>query len=140
MKIRLHRVGKHAAQPRWLRLLAFFCLGLVSVSSTAQVCHAHVDAFEASLMQVPTAGPVHAVAQAVTKKDPATKRDSDSNSAVNCPLCVAMHSALPVADALSQVAMVTMATLTREADGIDRAFSWRFKMASRPPPVERIPD
>ena len=136
MKMRLQRGRKRTALPLWLRLLAIFCIGLVSVGSTAQVCHAHVDAFEASLLQVHVAGPVHAVAYDATK-DPATKPDSDSSSAVNCPLCVAMHSALPVADALPQVSMVTLATLTREADGIDRMFSWRFEMASRPPPAER---
>lgn len=136
MKTRIQRERKHTAQPLWLRLFALFCIGLIALGSTVQVCHAHTDSFEASLLQVHQAGPAHASLDAV--KDASSKTDSDSNSAVNCPLCVAMHSALPVADTLPQVALVALATLTREADGIDRVFSWRFKMASRPPPAEPI--
>jgi hypothetical protein len=135
MKIRLQRGRKHAAKPLWLRLFALLCIGLIGLGSTAQVCHAHTDAFEASLLDVHVAGPAYASVDAA--KTPVNRPDSDSGSAVNCPLCVAMHSALPVADALPQVAMVTLARMTREADGIDRVFSWRFEMASRPPPAER---
>jgi len=136
MKLRLQRGMKHTAQPTWLRLFAIFCIGLICVGSTVQVCHEHTDSFEASLLQVRVAGPAHASVDA--QKNLGTRTDSDSNSAVNCPLCVAMHSALPVADALPQTAMVALATLTRQADGIDRMFSWRFEMASRPPPAERF--
>ena len=135
MNIQLQRGTKHTARPLWLRLFAVFCVGLIGLGSTVQVCHAHTDAFEASLLEVRVAGPAHASVGAATT--PMSKPDSESRSTVNCPLCVAMHSALPVADALPQVAMVALARLTREADGIDRIFSWRFEMASRPPPVER---
>jgi hypothetical protein len=135
MKTAIQHGTKHTAQPLWLRLFALLCIGLIGLGSTVQVCHAHTDAFEASLLQVHASGPAHASVDAA--QTPASKTDSDSGSAVNCPLCVAMHSALPVADALPKVAMVALATLTREADGIDRIFSWRFEMASRPPPAER---
>jgi hypothetical protein len=129
---RLQRGTTRKAQTLWLQLFAFFCVALIGVGSTVQVCHAHVDSFEASLLRVHTAGPAHASVD--TAKG---KADSESNASVNCPLCVAMHSALPVAHQLPQVSIVALAILDREADGIDRVFSWRFEMASRPPPAER---
>ena len=131
MTPKLQRERLRTAQPMWLRLFAIFCMGLIAVGNTAQVCHAHVDAFEASLL-----AQVHHPDSDVSK-DPATKPDSDSSSAVNCPLCVAMHSALPVADALPQVAVVTLTAVVPATDDAPRMFRWRFDMASRPPPVER---
>jgi hypothetical protein len=136
MTTKLQRAGMRTAQPMWLRLFAIFCIGLVAVGSTAQVCHAHVDAFEASLLAQVHSSPVHAAGE--ISKDPATKPDSDSSSAVNCPLCVAMHSALPVADALPQVAVVALTTVAPAVDDAPRMFRWHFDMASRPPPVERF--
>ena len=134
MTTKLQRGRMHTAQPLWLRLFAIFCLGLIAVGSTVQVCHAHVDSFEARILAGRSAGPAHAEAA----KDLSVNSDSDASSAVNCPLCVAMHSALPVAETLPQMAMVTMSTMTPLADDIARVFSWRFEMASRPPPAERI--
>ena len=80
-------------RPLWLRVLTVAALLLISVTSTVQVCHAHgePDGATASHGRI-----------AVLAQSPADAPDSDGSSRQtqsspedHCPLCVAMHSALP---------------------------------------------
>jgi hypothetical protein len=128
---------KHTAQPLWLRMIALFCMALIGAASTAQVCHSHDEALWANVAQ---AGHGAGSGHVLGERNPAgpDRRDSGTDSAVQCPLCVAMHSAMPVTHALEQVALLRLVALDVAVDGIARTYSWRFEMASRPPPVERL--
>ena len=113
--------------PLWMRLLTIFCMALLGVASTVQVCHSHDDAFESSI-----AVTAHPGQQAAPGDNPGAP---DSNSAVRCPLCVAMHSALPVTQTLIQVATLRFEPAPITAASAPRRFLWRFELASRPPPA-----
>ena len=54
----------------------------------------------------------------------------------HCPLCVAMHSALPVALHVAPEPLLNIQTLDSIAMDAERIFRWRFEMASRPPPAD----
>ena len=104
--------GNTNQRPTWLRLIALLSVLMVCVMSTVQVSHNHTES-----------APL--------------KQSQKHNSPVpddHCPLCVAMHSALPVSmhapEPILQIrALDTVAAHAR------RIFRWRFEMASRPPPA-----
>ena len=106
-------------RPMWLRLVAMVCVLVLCVASTAQVCHMH-----------------GALGQ--PGKDSQNSRDSrDSKQAVpdNCPLCVAMHSALPATahtapEPVRQVQLVLPGTVQMQ-----HMQRWSYELFSRPPPV-----
>lgn len=98
-----------------LRMLAFVCLLLVVVMSTAQVCHVH--------------GAV------VAKQGRSSPGPNNSGPEDHCPLCVAMHSALPADIHVAPEPMVLVRALDSIAADVERKFRWRFEMASRPPPM-----
>jgi hypothetical protein len=83
--------------------------------STVQVCHVHSDA---SLPQ-----------QKSQQKTPVPIPED------HCPLCVAMHSALPVALHVAPEPILQIQRLDSLAADVERVFRWRFEMASRPPPA-----
>jgi len=93
------------------RLLALLCLLLVVVMSTVQVCHVHVSGAGQGSQQ-----------RDVTPED-------------HCPLCVAMHSAMPADIQVAPEPMLTVRALESVAADAERIFRWRFEMASRPPPA-----
>ena len=103
-------------RPMWLRLVAMVCVLVLYVASTAQVCHMHGQ----------------------PGKDSQNSRDSrDSKQAVpdNCPLCVAMHSALPATahtapEPVRQVQLVLPGTVQMQ-----HMQRWSYELFSRPPPV-----
>ncbi len=104
--------GKNAPKPTWLRLIGMLCLLLICVASTAEVCHTHSETTS-------------------------TSKDSRQNvpGPDHCPLCVAMHSALPatantVPEPVLQVQMVLF-----KAVELQRLQRWSFELFSRPPPV-----
>ena len=66
-------------RPIWLRVAAMLCVLLVGVAGIAQAAHIHGEWLPSSAIQV----------AAHTALSPALAEDA-------CPLCVAMHSALPV--------------------------------------------
>ena len=66
-------------RPIWLRIAALLCVMLVGVAGIAQAAHIHGELLPSSAIRVAT----H------TALAPALAEDA-------CPLCVAMHSALPV--------------------------------------------
>jgi hypothetical protein len=107
--------GQSAQQrPMWLRLIAIFCVLLVCVMSTAQLCHTHAGI-------------------SPLKQD---SRNNGPASDDHCPLCVAMHSALPVDLHLVPEPTLQIHALDSVAVDAERLFRWRFEMASRPPPVD----
>ncbi len=102
-------------RPMVLRLIAILCVLVVCAISTAQMCHTHA---EFSLQ----------------------KQNSHNNGPIpedHCPLCVAMHSALPVALHVAPEPMLQIQALDSVAADAERIFRWRFEMASRPPPVDQ---
>ena len=102
-----------------MRLFALACLLLVSVASSAQVTHIHGQWL-----------PEHA--QKLGAPADATQLPGGEE---HCPLCMAMHSALPVAQRAAPVQLVV--TESRVATSSDRApdVLWHFALFSRPPPV-----
>jgi len=101
-------------RPLWLRLIAIACLLVVCVMSTAQVSHTHA---EFSFL----------------------KQNSHNRPAPDdhCPLCVAMHSAMPIALHTTPEPMLQIQALDSVAADAQRIFRWRFEMASRPPPADQ---
>jgi len=122
----------------WLRWVAVFCMALIGVASTAQVCHSHEDAFRTSVQKAGASRSEKADAGQLAKSGIPGDRDSKTDSSVRCPLCIAMHAALPVASSLPQVELLQIASQPAVFERANRLFSWRFEMASRPPPVERL--
>ena len=100
------------SRPAWLKVLAILCVVVVFVMSSAQVCHVH-------------SGP------APLKQG---QRQGDSTPEDHCPLCVAMHSALPVVMHVTPQPLLALHTLDLLAADAGRIFRWRFELASRPPP------
>jgi hypothetical protein len=108
----LFQPGRTLQKTTWLRLVGILCLALICVASTAEVCHTHTEAAS-------------------------TSKDSQQNvpGPDHCPLCVAMHSALPatantVPEPVLQVQMVLF-----KAVELQRLQRWSFELFSRPPPV-----
>jgi hypothetical protein len=108
------------AQPTWLRTMALLCLLMVAFSSTAQAVHVHGQWLPHQQSQV----------------DIAVDASQVSGEAA-CPICVAMHSALPVAAAVPATILVADKP-TRMAAAADRVpdETWHFARFSRPPPQE----
>jgi hypothetical protein len=103
-------------RPLWLRLLAVLCVVVVCMMSTVLACHTHAD--------------FSALKQNSQHHSPATDD--------HCPLCVAMHSALPVSLHVTPEPMLQIQSLNSVAADARRIFRWRFEMASRPPPPSKL--
>ena len=99
-------------QPIWMRLLAMLCLVLVCVASTAQVCHSHSDL-----------APL--------------QKDSRQNSSTpdHCPLCVAMHSAMPAEEHQAPEPVLQVQPISSATAPMQRVGQWSFDLLSRPPPA-----
>jgi hypothetical protein len=102
--------------PLWLRLVAVASVLLICVMSTVQASHTHAGL--SSMKQNSNSG-----------NGPA----SDDH----CPLCVAMHSALPVPLHVIPEPILHIQTVNSVAAEAQRIFRWRFEMASRPPPADQ---
>ena len=102
-----------------MRLLALACMLLVGVASSAQAAHIHGQWL-----------PDHA--QKLGAPADASQLPGGEE---HCPLCVAMNSALPVAQRVAPIHLVVCET--RVATAADRAPDalWHFALFSRPPPV-----
>jgi hypothetical protein len=112
-----HSRDRHRPQPLWLRVATFACVLLVGVAGIAQAAHIHGDWLPKSAAQVS-----------------ARTTFSGGISEDDCPLCMAMHSALPVAGfAVLVMALLfearTFALLSRKP-----RTPWYFAAFSRPPP------
>ena len=97
-------------RPLWLRWSAILCLLLFVLVSTAQVCHTHQD--------------LNAPGQ-----------HSKSPAPDHCPLCVAMHSALPSALHNAQQPFLHIQSFTAAAQNYRPAARFSLHTAIRPPPV-----
>ncbi|RXH58840.1 hypothetical protein GRAN_2150 [Granulicella sibirica] len=122
----------------WLRWMAVFCMALIGVASTAQVCHSHDEDARITVALSAQTQSVSAQASVQTGLPDNGDQHSAPDSAVRCPLCVAMHAALPVLTSLPQVALMRVARPVAPVDSMERTFSWRFEMASRPPPATAL--
>jgi hypothetical protein len=96
------------------------CLLLVAFSSSAQAVHVHGQWLPHQQAQVDVA--VEA---------------SQAPSEAACPLCMAMHSALPVAAAVPSTQLVAdMAIRVAAAADFVPNEAWHFARFSRPPPAQ----
>ena len=118
----------------WLRTLAMVCLLVLSVASTVQVCHVHAE--------LPVAqSELHGATNPGTHQDsdpdtnPGGSRDSRQTVPDHCPLCVAMHSALPATAHTSPEPVLQVQAVLLAAVQVQRAQRWNFELFSRPPPV-----
>ena len=99
-----------------LRMLAGISLLLVVLMSTVQVCH------------------VHGAPTAKKGSGQGVPGDGRPGPEDHCPLCVAMHSALPTDIHVAPEPLMLVRALDSVAADAERKFRWRFEMASRPPP------
>jgi len=107
-------------QPIWLRRVALLCLLLAAFSSTAQAVHVHGQWLPHQQMQASVA--VDA---------------SQAPTEAACPICVAMHSALPASAAVPATAIVAdKAIRVAAAADLVPDEAWHYARFSRPPPVE----
>jgi hypothetical protein len=119
---RIKRGASPHSQPLWLRVLAYACLLLVVGASTVQAVHVHGQWLPQNALQ---AAPVADGSQLPGGED-------------RCPLCVAMHSALPVTAHVEPTRLLLVEC--KLAQVVDRApeAKWHFAMFSRPPPVQTL--
>jgi hypothetical protein len=104
-------------QPLWLRVAAFFCVLLVGVAGIAQAAHIHGDWLPSTSAQ----------AAAHVAQNSAPGEDG-------CPLCVAMHSALPVAVFGALMVGLLLEINLLLASSHKPCAPWYFAAFSRPPP------
>ncbi|MFC6645784.1 hypothetical protein ACFQBQ_09365 [Granulicella cerasi] len=106
-------------RPLWQRWAAAFALALVAIMGTAQAVHIHGDLLPSNKVQL-HAAPADAL---------------NVGGEERCPLCVAMHTTLPVMPVQYEVIeMVEHVTPIEEAE-IARATLWHSVWFSRPPPA-----
>jgi hypothetical protein len=106
--------GKSTSQPAiWLRMIAAFCIVMVTFMSAAQSCHTHAEA--------------SSLRQGSQSHQPAPED--------HCPVCVAMHSALPAPQHLAPAPILEIEPLSAAASDPLQPFQWRFELASRGPPA-----
>lgn len=119
---RIQRGDVGHSYPLWLRVLAFACLLLVSGASSVQAVHIHGQWLPQKAVQVGAAA------------DGSQLPGGEEH----CPLCVAMHSALPVSAHLEPTRLVLVEC--RLVQSVDRApeAAWHFAMFSRPPPLKTL--
>jgi hypothetical protein len=102
----------------WVRVAALLCVLFVGVAGIAQAAHLHGEWLPSAATQV----------AAHTALAPAIGEDA-------CPLCVAMHSALPVTGfAALLVALLLECNLLLVSTHKPRRL-WYFAAFSRPPPT-----
>lgn len=110
------RVG--SSQPFRLRAGALACLLVFLIAGIAQAAHVHGEWLP------------HHTAQAGSL--PAQVASTGEES---CPLCVAMHSALPVASFIAALIGLLFAGSLSFASGRKPDLPWHFAGFSRPPPA-----
>ena len=106
--------GKNTQQPvAWMRMIAALCILMITFMSAAQACHTHSEA--SSLKQ--------------------SSHHNQAPQEDHCPVCMAMHSALPTALHLAPAPTLEVKPLSAVPSDTLRTFGWRFEMASRGPPA-----
>jgi hypothetical protein len=107
-----------SAQPQWLRVVAILCVALMGAIGTAQAVHIHGDWLPQNAL--------HATVPADA---------SQGQGEEHCPLCVAMHSALPVTMVAVPAPLQEVLQLLSARVPVAPQKLWSFAMFSRPPPV-----
>lgn len=115
---RLQRGRIGSAHPQWLRIVAMLCVALMAAIGTAQAVHIHGQWLPQNAL--------HATVPADA---------SQGQGEEHCPLCVAMHSALPVTLAVIPVPLREVRQLFSARVLVAPQKLWSFAMFSRPPPV-----
>ncbi len=130
MQTRFQRGQTQQQRPMWLRTLAMVCLLVLSVASTVQVCHVHAELpvahSELSGASIPGTTP---------DSNPGDSRDSRQTVPDHCPLCVAMHSALPATANTAPEPVRQVQAVLRTTVEVQRVQRWHFELFSRPPPA-----
>lgn len=111
------RVPGARPQPVWLRLAALLCVLFVSVAAVAQAAHIHGDLLPNHATQIGS----HIAGD-------------NGISEEACPLCVAMHSALPAAGFAALPSGLRGESALRAGCGRKPQSPWTFAAFSRPPP------
>jgi hypothetical protein len=118
MTTRHQRRSNDHTKPIWLRVFALACVLLFSVASSVQAVHIHGQWLPES------------AAKAAAPADASQLPGGEEH----CPLCIAMHSALPVSASVAPVRMVPVGhRLMQVVDHAPDA-AWHFALFSRPPP------
>lgn len=104
-------------QPLWLRLAALLCVFLVSVAAVAQAAHIHGELLPNATTQIGA----HIAGNGSVSEDA-------------CPLCVAMHSALPVSAFAALPSGISQESADASARSRKPQSPWTFAAFSRPPP------
>ena len=110
-----------AAPSLWMRWLALVSLLIIVVASSAQAAHIHGDFL-----------PHHEPHAATQNQSP------QAGDEASCPLCVAMHSALPTSANFQ--ATIQLPVTSPAVEVLSRASSpdWHFTLFSRPPPSSAL--
>jgi hypothetical protein len=118
MTKRQKRGATALTHPFWLRMVALACLLLVTGASSAQAAHVHGRWLPHHETQV---GALADLSQLPGEE--------------HCPLCVAMHSAMPAMSRVQPVQMVLVECVLATVVERTHDAQWHFAMFSRPPPV-----
>jgi hypothetical protein len=115
---KLQRGRIFPAHPQWIRTVAMLCMLLMSAVGTVQAVHIHGDWLpqNAAHVSLPADG-------------------SQGQGEEHCPLCVAMHSTLPVTMVVAPAPLLEAAQPLSTRVLIAPQKLWSFAMFSRPPPV-----
>jgi hypothetical protein len=110
------------AHPFWLRVLTFAFLLLVVGASSVQAIHIHGEWLPQNA--------IHAGSLPTGSQAPGGEE--------HCPLCIAMHSALPVTAHVNAVLLTLVECKAVQAFNRVPETQWHYAMFSRPPPVETL--
>lgn len=110
-------------QPRRLRWIAMLGVLLIAVMSTVQVCHSH------------TLPPLQA---SVHQNTPAPNQGPDNPTPDHCPLCMALHAAMPASAQITPEPVLLVQALDSSAADTPRIVRWHFHLAIRPPPADTL--
>ena len=112
-----HQSRIRSPHPVWFRWVAAMCVSLAALVGSAQAVHVHGQWLPRT---------THAATQ------PAAL--SDGTGEEHCPLCVALHSALPVTLQLSPEPVQAVADLVLLPQGHEPSAVPHFALFCRPPP------
>ncbi len=119
---RLQRGSSEQAHPSWLRVLTLAFLLLVVGASSVQAIHIHGEWLPQNATH----------AGSLPNGSPGTGGEE------HCPLCIAMHSALPVAAHVDALLLTLVECKVEQALDHAPETQWHYAMFSRPPPVETL--
>jgi hypothetical protein len=120
---RIFQPGRIAQrQPVWLRLMALMCILLIGIASTAEICHTHSVALATSKNSGQNVPGSNVPGSNVPGPD-------------HCPLCVAMHTALPTTATASFEPVLQAQPVALKLAAEVWALQWSYELFSRPPPA-----